>query len=416
MSKFSFPSLNKLAEYVSSENIPESISALMKAFELFNKETHKLEKAYNKLKNNFHLTNIELQKTNQELRSKIIELDVSTNYLNSILGNISQGIIFIDKSGMITTYNIAAEKIFNIQNKDILFHSYWENFADDSFGFSMRQVLEDENAPEATIVPFGIKELEINTTFVNKGSVFNHGAIILIKDITVMRKLQILANRNNRMKEIGEMAASVAHEIRNPLGGIEGFASLLYRDLSNSTEQQQMAHSIIQGVRALNRLVSNVLNYARPLQLKLKRTNMQDVIADVVTLVKADPVLLKTILIQERISTTELIATIDLELIKAALLNLIRNSIQAMSEGKITISLSRDDNNAIIEVSDTGKGIPEDNLENIFSPFFTTKATGTGIGLAEVHKIVKAHGGIIDVKTKLGKGTTFVLSIPLNKY
>ena len=253
-------------------------------------------------------------------------------------------------------------------------------------------------------------------SFICQDSLANQGLIILIRDITKLQKLRVIANRNNRMKELGEMAASVAHEIRNPLGGIEGFATLLSRDLVDQPEQQQMAHYIIEGTKSLNRLVTNVLNYTRPMHLELQICNINEVIDDVIKITKTDSHLNKNINIKFEILNGSIFLSIDKILIKSALLNTIINGIQAMSNGgELTIKSYRKDESANIEISDNGEGISEENIEKIFSPFFTTKHTGSGIGLAETHKIIQAHGGTIEVDSKCKDGTTFIIKIPFKQ-
>jgi signal transduction histidine kinase len=236
----------------------------------------------------------------------------------------------------------------------------------------------------------------------------------MIRNITEICRLQLLAQRTNRLKDLGEMAARVAHEIRNPLGGIKGFATLLYQDLQNHPDLQQMASQIIEGTDGLNRLVSNILNYTRPFQLQLESTDLVSFLKEVVQLVQADPNLHSVISFDIQLPQLPLKVPLDAQLFKSAVLNLLVNALEAMPQGgKLTLELKSDLEYAQLTVSDTGVGISEENLEKIFSPFFTTKDVGNGFGLSEVHKIIQAHGGTIEVQSKLQEGTIFIIKIPL---
>lgn len=427
--------LQKAAKEVTGSITPqEKIESLSKAFEMFSEETARLEAAYAALKQQFKELNLELENTNQQLKKKVAELDAITIYLNNILGNISQGILFIDQNGSVITYNRAAENILEVESNKVLLSSFWDNFKDDLFGFSMHEALGTKNCPENNVSTFTSAsgksyELEIDTTLVSKETNHNsssiveefaiptEGIIVLIRDITDIHHLQIAANRMDRMKELGEMAAQVAHEIRNPLGGIKGFASLLQRDLKDNPALQEMASYIIEGTDNLNRLVSQVLNYARPVQVHPEPTDIIALIKELQQHVLADASVDKDKVSISLDSTLDkMVIPLDPALFKSALLNLIVNSLQAMPNGgKITLGVLEKDNFVIVSVSDTGIGIPPENLEKIFSPFFTTKADGNGFGLAEVHKVIQGHDGSIDVTSETNKGTVFSIKLPLKR-
>lgn len=360
------------------------------------------------------------------IQRKLFELDAITYYLNSILTNISQGLIFIDFKGIVTTYNSAAEQFFEFPAEKILFRTFWSHFDDHVFGFSMRESLSRRRAPGrtyATVVRPGREdhEIEVETTLLTKegeetGSPIDamQGLIVLFRDITEMRRLQQIEQRHDRLKELGEMAAMVAHEIRNPLGGIKGFASLLARDLKDQPDQLKMANYIISGTDTLNRLVTTILNYARPVKLKAENSNLIQMIQALKEHIEADSGIDKRIKITITHSTPEVMAYVDVDLLKSALLNLMVNAIQAMKEGgTLTIDISKNDDHVQIMVKDTGCGIAPENIPKLYSPFFTTRADGNGFGLAEVLKIVQAHGGKIDVDSVVGKGTCFSIKIPL---
>ncbi len=414
------PELLQTVDAASKSKTPqEGMQNLMKAFSLFSQETGRLEQAYALLQERFMLVNRELEESNQTLKVKVQELDSVSNYLKNILSNISQGILFVTLDGSVTTYNHTAELILGTPSASVLFKKFWDHFSDDLFGFSLRLGLSSSVAPQNTHIQLTtpnqpIKELEVSTSLVKTRSFEQYGIIILFRDVTEMRRLQMLASRHDRLKELGEMAAALAHEIRNPLGGIEGFAGLLYRDLEGTPAEQNMASQIIMGAQALNKLVNNVLNYARPLQVSLHPIELLPLLQEVKQLVEVDPLLPQPFEFAIEAAISPIIIPIDRDMLKGVLLNLVVNATQAMPHGgKLILRLSKEANYAIIAVADTGQGIAPQNLEKIFSPFFTTKHAGNGFGLSEVHKMVQAHGGTVEVQSVVNKGSTFTIKLPI---
>lgn len=417
--------LNQTVKRLSECKSPEErIMLLFQAFEQFTEETNRLEQSYHQLREKLINANKELETSNQRLNDKVLELHVMTRYLDNILSHISQGLMFIDLNGTITTYNNAAEKILKKKKNEVIFNNFWDLFPDNFFGFSMKTALKTRKAPQATFASLkvdgnGKKEVEVENTFVvdkesgNELLDYTSGLIVMIKDITEIRNLQMVANRNDRMKELGEMAAQVAHEIRNPLGGIKGFAALLQRDLKNQPHLETMAAYIVKGADSLNRLVNNVLSYARPVQLHVEQTELQEMIHDLITHLKAEltesdgKVMIKTELPSESIYIAA-----DSQLLTGAILNLIRNGIQAEAK-EIFVGAKELTEEVQVWIRDNGSGILPENIEKIFSPFFTTKVSGNGFGLSEALKIVQAHGGSIEVESTIGQGTTVTIKFPL---
>lgn len=388
-----------------SQTVQEGVQHLSRAFALFSEEASRLKTAYAKLQERF-------QTVNQELGVKVAELGRLTHYLNNILKHISDAIVFVDLEGTVAMLNEAAQKLLKMKGEDVLFKKYWDVFSDDFFGFSMREALK-----------FGIshrllyrKEMEISTSFVYEGPKLYHGMILVLRDISEKQRLQLIANRNDRMKELGEMAATVAHEIRNPLGGIRGYASLLFRDLSEEKHLQEMAGFIIEGTKSLEKIVSAILQYSKPIQIQPQTVDIGAFLKQVAKFVRIDAAFPTNVKMALHIPDAPLLVPIDPEVLRGALLNLIFNAFQAMPYGgELAISLLNRETSCQIAISDTGIGIEEDELKNLFSPFYTTKQKGNGLGLVETQKIVQAHFGAIDVRSQPGKGTTFTLTLPMKR-
>ncbi len=413
--------LNQISEVsVGTESNDDRVSTLTQAFDLFSQETNRLEKAYRALKQKFTEVNLELEQSNSQLQEKVIELDSTSTYLDSILANITQGIIFVSLKGYVTTYNPAAEVILDVP-RGLVFQKRFEDiFTDELFGFSMLNLLEAMRAPKRQVIDYVSpnnleRTLEISVNLAHPNSP-SQGVIIVIRDVTKFKRLEILANRNERLRDLGEMAASVAHEIRNPLGGIEGFASLLYRDFEGNAKHQEMAQAIIDGSRTLNQLVSNVLNYASPVESQFAAMDLNIAIEETISLVRADSTFSKKIEIDHQVLEGDIGLIADKIQLKRAFLNLIVNAFHAMKEeGLLTIRTSVENKQMTIQFQDTGPGIPLAHIEKIFSPFYTTKTTGTGIGLAEVHKIMQAHAGEVELTSEENQGSLFTLRLPLTQ-
>lgn len=388
-----------------SQTVQEGVQHLSRAFALFSEEASRLKKEYIRLQERF-------QTVNQELGVKVAELGRLTHYLNNILKNISDSILFVDLEGTVTIVNNAAQHLLKLKPESVLFKKFWEVFQDDTFGFSMREALK-----------FGIshrllyrKEMEISTTFVYEGPKLYHGMILVLRDISEKQKLQLIANRQCRMKELGEIAATVAHEIRNPLGGIRGYASLLYRDLESNKHLQEMANLIIDGTKSLEKVVSAILHYSKPIQIQPQTLDLGACLKQIGKFIKIDPAFPSNVKLALHIPDAPLLAPIDFDALKSAMLNLIFNAFQAMPHGgALTIALLKMEATCQIVVTDTGIGIEEEQLKSLFSPFFTTKQKGNGLGLVETQKIVQAHFGAIDVRSQPGFGTTFTLTLPLKR-
>ena len=415
---------------VSSTLLSSDSFSLEQAFKQFSLETERLEMTYRKLQERFQAVQATLQESHTRLAGKLAELDFVSRYLETILHHISQGIIFIDMQGIVTTYNAAAQQILQIPENELLFHPFTDYFQDAFLGFSLKDAFGTKECPKTSFLTWNREgqaiELEVEATFVamslqsyplahrEASSLPIQGLLVLLRDITKLRRLQQSADRHDRLKELGELAAHLAHEIRNPLGGIKGFASLLHQELQQRADLQQMASFIVQGADDLNQFVSKVLLYARPFQLHVEHVDLLLLIEELKQLVQADLNWNANIhfVIESPVST--LFVALDPQLFKTALLNLFVNAAQAMPDGgTLKVTLEPEASWVTLQIQDTGIGIAKENLSKIFTPFFTTKESGNGLGLAEVHKVIQAHQGWIEVNSEAGKGTLFRIKIPL---
>lgn len=256
--------------------------------------------------------------------------------------------------------------------------------------------------------PAAVNVSEIITS--EKNSV---GIMYMIRDMTEVRRLQERIRKADRLAAIGQLAAGVAHEVRNPLSSIKGYATYFGSLFPEGSENRKASEVMTSEVDRLNRVISELLEMARPADVKLKETDISTLIDSSLRLVRQEAES-AAVTVETDLSSEVSKIKADPDRLAQTLINLYVNSIQAMPDGgKLTVTTRAKDKNLLIYVSDTGKGLPEENLTKIFDPYYTTKASGTGLGLAIVQKIVEAHSGSIEVENSGHEGTTFKITLPL---
>ena len=256
------------------------------------------------------------------------------------------------------------------------------------------------------------------------------GYVLLFKDVTEVKSLRKEIISSQRLASIGRLAAGVAHEVRNPLSSIKGFAIYLQQRFPDNPEDQEMSHILIQEVERLNKVITQLLEIARPVAISGQTTLMHDFIKNSLKLIEKKAAQ-QQVQIDVDLSHEIREARIDRDRMKQVLLNLYLNALDSMPKnGRLKVILSKrvarstpgHDTGAKmnrefleIQVVDNGKGIEPIDLPHIFDPYFTTKNTGTGLGLAIVYNIIKAHKGKIKAESKPGLGTTITVLLPVSK-
>jgi signal transduction histidine kinase len=224
--------------------------------------------------------------------------------------------------------------------------------------------------------------------------------------------------RAERLASIGEMAAGIAHDIKNPLAGIAGVIQIIKKEHAMGDEKRVVLDEVLAQVARMDKAVRNLLSFARPPEPKMTVSDINDLIGKLLDFLA--PQFAKSRIMTERKLAPGLPwLTLDPDLLQQAFINIALNAIQAMPEGGKFIAETRETTPTIempgsveIVFSDTGKGVMEENLVNIFSPFFTTRQQGTGLGLAITRRIIEQHGGEITVTSTPGKGATFTIIFP----
>ncbi len=252
------------------------------------------------------------------------------------------------------------------------------------------------------------------------------GATLFFKDLTRVEQIEERDRLRDRLAALGEMAAAIAHEVKNPLASIEVMAGVLKRQLSEQPESLETLNDIIKEAKMANAIVVEVLEFVRPIQLQVDRTSLGEVLKDSITQAEGKrrrgAVSIRTDFAED---VPELLA--DSHQLRQLFSNLLANAFEALGgEGHVDIRMyvlpgeeqpdgtgEAEAPQVVVEIRDNGPGIGADDLERIFSPFFTTKPQGTGLGLAIVRKVVDAHDGRIDAVSAPGRGATFRVTLPV---
>ncbi len=379
---------------------------------------------------------LKLTEMNRKLKSLL-------EYHHCVLSSLKTGIIVVQKDGKVRTFNSGSRQITGFVEAEMAEKSldtFPENLG--IVAQALQKTLDEgksylQEHLELTTARNEAVPVTLETSVLRSGNGEVIGAIATLKDVTLLRQMETQLVRSERFSALGEMAAGVAHEIKNPLNAIMGFSQRLSGKLQEPS-LKKYADIISEEVRRMDTIVNDVLEYSRPDKAHKENSSVEQVLEE--TILFLDEKLEKAGVKVDRAFGEDLpTVAFDVPKIRQVVLNLMLNAIQAMPKGG-TLTLrtsliegllpegtgSKTDaavferlflrqKMAAISVEDTGCGIPKENLGKLFHPFFTTKITGTGLGLSICHKIVAAHGGSLDVDSVVGKGSKFTIYLPLEE-
>ena len=354
---------------------------------------------------------------------------VPDDFYKAMVWNLRNGVVAVTRDGRLAVMNDVAYRVLGLKPR-----------ASD-IGRPFAEVLKDlpeilriiVSAFEVSHLP-NRAELRLKTT----GKVIGYtlslvkdtrgrdvGATLFFKDLTRVEQLEERERLRDRLAALGEMAAAIAHEVKNPLAGIEVMAGILKRQLPESEDAQNILADIIKEAKMANVIVQEVLAFVRPIRLELENVSVSDVIGDAIAMAESHDTRGGA---KVAIDVPESLRPIqgDPHQLRQIFTNLLINAFEAMNgAGEVSITAIAVDGDEeagpdhgtgptiLVTVSDNGPGIPVDVMDKIFSPFFTTKPQGSGLGLAIVRKIVDAHDGRIDVNERAGGGTVFRVTLPV---
>ncbi|KIH76689.1 histidine kinase [Geoalkalibacter ferrihydriticus DSM 17813] len=348
-----------------------------------------------------------------------------------VLENVEDAVVALDPVGRFTLINPAAEACTGISRRLALGRTFEDLFQGQEALCSLiraalsegRSIFNYEDIllhrPTAAPVPVSVS---VSPLLTNAGD--QDGVVMILRDLSRVRELEEAVRRADRLSMVGTMAAGLAHEIKNPLGGIKGAAQLLDRDTAEQSHLKEYTRVMIREVERVNSIIEELMDLASPRQPEMGEVHLGKMLGDIV-LFQKEALRHKEVDFSLRLDPSIPPIRGDEHLLTRLFLNLIKNAGEAITHRGTIEILSRVASEyhvnqpghrpvpfIVVEVRDTGKGISPSQMEQIFTPFFTTKTKGSGLGLAICQKIVSEHRGFLKVDSHPGKGSIFTVSLP----
>jgi two-component system nitrogen regulation sensor histidine kinase GlnL len=345
-----------------------------------------------------------------------------------ILANLDDGVIALDAEGKVIFFNEASEVLTDISSAAATGQSLEQIFKREPW---LVDLVSQTHPPrqkrargEGDFINRWGRKIPVSVTVSPLKDRHGNfvGTILLLRDIKRRKELEEDLKRADRLVLMGTLGAGLAHEIRNPLGGIKGAAQLLRRSAERNPSVREFTDIMIREVDRVDQLIEQLLDLARPAQLHLAPVNIHEVLDDVL-LLECQTLGAKDVQVRKWFDPSLPPIRGDRAQLTQVFLNLVKNAFQAMDSGTFTVTTRLETDYHIrergtgpnrliwVDLADQGRGIREEDLPHIFSPFFTTRNNGTGLGLATCYRIIREHGGTIRVESTEGKGSTFRVSL-----
>lgn len=358
-----------------------------------------------------------LERASLALRKARLETDDILRHLNS-------GLITVDLNGRIIYFNRAAERILDYREEDVKGMHCQEVFAErmPSLAQGLMEGIERKSQSPRQEIEFKTRDgatipLGLSTSILMEDDQSPRGVIAIFSDLTEAKAMEAKIRVSDRLSAVGELSASIAHEIRNPLASISGSVEVLKSELKVEGENRRLMDLIVKESHRLSRILSDFLLYARIERPTYNKVDLCHLITEVVEIVVHHSSYSESMNIVFETDESIIYVVGDEDLMKQLLLNLVVNACEAIDSegGEVTLRSIVNQNTKMAElfVADNGPGIPRENLKKIYQPFFSTKKQGTGLGLSIVHRVGAVLNSKISVNSQLGEGTTFLIEIPL---
>lgn len=348
------------------------------------------------------------------------ELREKTEYLESILNNTAEAIVVVDAQNRIRTWNEGARRIFGYESEEVVGKDFGLILPPEVCGGAeearIRDVVEEQGFASFEACERLTKDgrrIRVSGTSTllrdKRGRVIGRSSIV--RDVTELNRLQEELIRARSLAAVGELAATVAHEIKNPLAGISGAVQVLRDAMAPDDSRREVVAEILEQIRRLDRIVRDLLVFARPATPARQEVILAESVSRAWALLAPQAEAAGIRHVAE--GAEGLTVSADPHLLQQVWINLFQNAIEAMPEGgELRVAAAPSEGGVRVEVRDTGTGIEPAHAGDVFKPFFSTKARGTGLGLAITRKIVEAHGGTIRLESAPGRGTTVYVEIP----
>lgn len=379
-------------------SLPSTPEHLEEAFATFNQLSEQLVGSYQDLQGRVEQLSAELSTAKDERIKELTEKERLASRLTSLLSALPGGVVVLDSSGVIQEYNPAAANLLG----EPLFQLAWSDVIRRSFS------PRSDDGHEVSLSDG--RRVSISTCPIES----EPGQILLLTDVTEMRRLQDRLSQHQRLAAMGEMAASLAHQIRTPLSSALLYASNLKRPHLNDEQRDRFATKIRSRLGHLEQVVNDMLLYARGGLSGVEKFTTLDLLEDLEHFLESQVKSSHThFTIDNQVGEVELCG--NRQMLLSAMINLCMNAIQAMKRGgSLCVDIRQTGAGALqIRIVDNGPGINKEQQGKIFSPFYTTRQEGTGLGLAVVAAVVRAHEGEITLQSQPGEGSSFILQLPI---
>jgi signal transduction histidine kinase len=334
--------------------------------------------------------------------------------LDQIMANLQDGLILFTRDSKAILVSAAVENFLEISRENMLGHNVDEFLSPDTPLGKIVLGSFDSHAPisQREVETHNGRRVLLSLDFIEEGGE-RIGALLTLRDAETVRRIEDEIELSHRLANIGRLASGVGHEVKNPINAIVVHLELLRQKLQQVDPTTRRHMDVIGSeIQRLDRVVQMLVDFTRPVELRLSDLDVRKLLEDVTTLASPDAAR-HGVRIERQLPGVPLLVRADSDLLKQALLNVVLNGVQAMPHGgTLNIRGSKHDEAVMIEVCDEGSGIPSDIRDKIYNLYFTTKKTGTGIGLAMTYKVMQLHHGSVDFESVDGHGTTFRLRLP----
>ena len=347
----------------------------------------------------------------QQVRVTSLNLADMKLYTDNVIESIPVCIITLDADDRVVSCNRNTEELFDVNFSQLQAKRVQDvlPYCNTTFTSACDQLLEHET--EWCISDGKTIPLRISCSPLENSDGQQIGKVLILRDLSALKEMELQLERSRRMAALGKMAAGIAHEIRNPLGTLRGFAQFFGNQSQAGENSKKYSKLMISEIDRLNQTISGLLQFSRPREPQFELVNIAELFGKAVTMMEAD--LVNNNIDIDWQKQNDLTVWGDPDLLLQVLMNLIKNSISALPEGgNITLTRQREKHQVILAIADNGCGMSEEVRQRMFDPFFTTLKAGTGLGLAVSHQIVEQHGGSFEVKTAPDQGTSITIILP----
>lgn len=374
----------------------------------------KLQQDYSDLSDKFDRQSSQFEEINSQLAEALSINSRLSVYLNNILECLDAGVVVFDQEGRISLFNRAAERLTGFSREKALSCFFDEVFPGDEH-LPTLSLLDGDEIKVRGEKWFGSQPVGYSSSRIFDEDNNFCGVVEILYDISAEKRLRETIRHVSALAAVGEMAATVAHQVRNPLAGIIGFTDLLKRDVADNHRNAAIADKILIGAKELNRIITSLLDYTKKTSPDFRELKLIEFIKETITTLMQEEYASKT-RFEMANDIQELTYKFDPVLFRQAFINLVHNACQAMEPDGGVLRLSvkkRDDGRLLIVFADSGKGFCEADAEEIFKPFYTTRNNGVGLGLSMVRKVIDFHNGKISATNGADCGAVFTIELPL---